>query len=84
MQKARLTIDFEFPDEYNYLDEHEIVQLIFDEYINYIKIKHNMDKMHWLVEDSKEDAYAGCDIIAAEHGRWWDICQNAKYTIEVK
>lgn len=84
--KVTLMIELELPDDTFVVPGHEnesLVQLLFDDYVNYVTATHYQDALKWCVraklDSDNEDAEA--KAIYLHHDRWGNICSKAKWTM---
>ena len=77
--KVTLHITLTIPDECQVGDDAHLAQNLFDDYVNYVTIKHMRDATHWL---SRQKEMPSAERIAQHHSLWGDITNLPEWTFE--
>ena len=82
--KVKLTITLDVGDHMNGFSKPEIIQNIFDDYINYVTVCHARDAVTWCAKDKsfKEQGSNQAELIYKHHDLWRELTQQPVWDLE--
>lgn len=82
--KVKLTVELDLPADCEEMDDAELAQLLFDDYINHATCSHLEDACHWCCEArvGMPDEDPTKKLIYEHHQLWGEICSKAKWGFE--
>ena len=81
--KVKVTVELDIPDTSGPWEMAQVIQDVFDNFVNHAKTSHLEEAIEWVTE-SKGDEFSPAYQIYKHHRAWADIFSKAESTMRVE